>query len=328
MSEGRAGAERLIARITANAPVSAGLLRLDLELTHPVDFEPGQFTMLNLLGDRELVFGRPFSILAADGPQVSVLYRVVGRGTALMAELRRGERMTFLGPLGRPFPAPGELPALLLAGGVGLPPLYAWWRRYARPGDVACFGARDGADVPWSLLDGWNVSVEAPSRLPAGRDGFVGLVTDLARDLAAQPPPGSPQPLPGSPQPLPGSPQPLSGAPQPAPGTPQPAPGTLPSLTGWRLLACGPMPLLRAVARWAQETGWPCLVSVEEHMGCGYGVCKGCVVPLRDPRADSLPLADRPFRPATSCEVGPVFAAEQIDWELFGRSSVSSGGDP
>ncbi|MEZ4386616.1 MAG: dihydroorotate dehydrogenase electron transfer subunit [Candidatus Krumholzibacteriia bacterium] len=262
----------LTGEVSGNAAVSAGLYRLDLELPRPVGFLPGQFAMLNLTGAGQLVFRRPFSILAADGRRLSFLYRVVGRGTARLEALRPGERVDCLAPLGRAFPAPGAAtpPALILAGGVGLPPLHAWVQAHGRPDDLACFGTRDGADVPWGLLDArWHVSVDRHEGVPRERVAHAGLVTELALGLLGDRP-------------------------------------------GPRLvLACGPTPLLRAAAGLAQGRGWPCFVSLEEHMGCGYGVCKGCVVPV-------LADADPGWRNATSCVEGPVFDAATLDWPRYG----------
>lgn len=262
---------RCRAEVIANLAVSAGLLRLDLALAdgRELDFAPGQFAMLNLAGREALVFSRPFSILAATNGVVSFLYRVVGRGTGALASLAPGQSMTVLGPLGRPFPVlENRPPALLLAGGVGLPPLEAWRHRFGQPGDLACFGARDGADVPWSLLDGhWQVSVDVDRDLPTSQSAFIGLVTELARARLAQE-------------------------------------------TAARrvVLACGPTPLLRAAAALAAEREWRCWLSLEEHMGCGYGVCKGCVVPVHS-------TGEPGWRNATCCEDGPVFPAETIVWD-------------
>ncbi|MBD3221265.1 hypothetical protein GF314_08470 [bacterium] len=264
----------LTGRVTANEPVSTGLLRLDVALPRTVGFRPGQFAMLNLTGPGQLVFRRPFSIFAADGETMSFLYRVVGRGTALMAALREGDAVDCLGPLGRPFlrPDADTPPALVLAGGVGLPPLHAWAEAHKRPDDLICFGGRDGGDVPWSLLDDrWHVSVDRADGVPPGRQAHEGLVTGLATELLA-------------------------------------------AYDGPRLvLACGPTPLLRAAAKLARDRGWPCEVSLEEHMGCGYGVCKGCVVPVL---SDDL----AGWRNATSCEEGPVFDAATLDWDRLGAS--------
>jgi len=256
----------------ANGLVSTGLWRLDVTLPRPVPFAPGQFAMINLTGPGQLVFRRPFSILGVDGTTISFLYRVVGRGTGAMAGLRPGDRLDCLAPLGVPFPEPGDAPVVILAGGVGLPPLHAWFLTHGRPDDVACFGARDGGDVPWDLLDGrWHVSVDHHDNLPAGREAHHGLVTEAA--LAA-----------------------------------------LGQLSGPRhVLACGPTPLLRAAADLARRHRWTCHVSLEEHMGCGYGVCKGCVVPV-------ISDLEPGWRNATSCVEGPVFDAADLDWQRIGAS--------
>ncbi len=68
------------------------------------------------------------------------------------------------------------------------------------------------------------------------------------------------------------------------------------------LLACGPTPMLRAVAAFARTHGRDLQVSVEEHMGCGIGTCQGCVVRASDGRW------------LKSCVEGPVFRAERLDW--------------
>jgi dihydroorotate dehydrogenase electron transfer subunit len=68
------------------------------------------------------------------------------------------------------------------------------------------------------------------------------------------------------------------------------------------LLACGPTPMLRAVARLARERELPLQVSVEEHMGCGIGTCQGCVV--RGASGEWI----------KSCTEGPVFEAEELAW--------------
>jgi len=273
--------------VRANRPLAADLRRLDLQLPEDLDFRPGQFAMLNVTGPDRFVFNRPFSILATAGSLVSFLYRVVGRGTALLAGLAEEASVSFLGPLGFPFPAPDEdRPVVLVAGGVGLPPLHAWWDRYGRPQDQAFFGAREGGEVPWDLLaDRWQVSVEGAQGVPPDGRVFTGLVIDLCREPLGNPAGGSPL-----------------------------------------VLACGPEPMLRAVAASAREFHLPCLVSLEANMGCGYGVCRGCVVPRRDGTL------------ASACQDGPVFPAEQVDWQEFrgpvpgagpvSRPRSSPGGDP
>jgi len=74
------------------------------------------------------------------------------------------------------------------------------------------------------------------------------------------------------------------------------------------LYACGPEPMLEAVARLAARHGVACQVSVERVMGCGMGGCYSCVIPLRDPEGG-------PSHYVRSCIGGPVFDGGAIDWE-------------
>ena len=266
MSGAGASPGAAVGRVTANALVSSAYHRLDLDLDLALDFRPGQFVMVNEVGPRAWTFSRPFSILAGDGHAISLLYRVVGRGTAAMAALAPGASLQVLGPLGVAFPAPEPgRTAVLLGGGVGLPPVFAWRERWGRTGDLAYFGARDGGEVPWAMLGGdWRVSVDRAASVPPEQRVFTGVVTALAA--------GDPD---------------------------------LNSAGRAVVYACGPGPLLSSAARLARTRGWDCWVSLEEHMGCGYGVCKGCVVPLVD---------EGRTRNATCCFEGPVFDAARLPW--------------
>ncbi|WP_025321349.1 dihydroorotate dehydrogenase electron transfer subunit [Deferrisoma camini] len=69
-----------------------------------------------------------------------------------------------------------------------------------------------------------------------------------------------------------------------------------------RVYACGPMPMLRAVADLCARHGVGCEVSLEAHMACGVGACLGCVVPAAG--GGYLRV----------CKDGPVFRGEQIAW--------------
>jgi len=73
-----------------------------------------------------------------------------------------------------------------------------------------------------------------------------------------------------------------------------------------KVFACGPMPMLAAVADIARRCGCDCQVAVEEHMGCSVGVCMTCVVPTADGYV-------------RACIEGPVLSAERIDWESVRR---------
>jgi dihydroorotate dehydrogenase electron transfer subunit len=69
-----------------------------------------------------------------------------------------------------------------------------------------------------------------------------------------------------------------------------------------KLFACGPTPMLRAVADLARTTGFPCEVSLEGPMGCGIGICQGCPVELAGDETSY----------ALMCKDGPTFDIRKI----------------
>ena len=73
------------------------------------------------------------------------------------------------------------------------------------------------------------------------------------------------------------------------------------------IFACGPMPMLRAVKRYAQEKDIPAYISLEEHMACGVGACLGCVVKTKEIDSHSH------VHNARICTDGPVFEAREVD---------------
>lgn len=75
---------------------------------------------------------------------------------------------------------------------------------------------------------------------------------------------------------------------------------------GRKLFACGPTPMLKAVGQLAAEFNLPAELSLDQHMGCGMGVCLACVVPIRK---------DPGWEYQRTCTEGPVFDSRQIAWE-------------
>lgn len=70
-----------------------------------------------------------------------------------------------------------------------------------------------------------------------------------------------------------------------------------------RVYACGPTPMMRRAAEISAARGVPCIVSLENPMACGFGVCLGCAAPLADGGFELV------------CRDGPMFDADRIDWE-------------
>lgn len=242
---------RVDAEIVANSGEGGASHRLRLRVPGWPGFEPGQFVMISpgALGAAprtDPLLPRPMAVYRCAGEEVEILYKRSGRGTALLADARPGERVRLVGPLGQPFaaPLPGER-ALLVGGGTGVASLYELARRLvvgghaaASAGEVAILlGARSSGD----LMGGGDFAQVGARLRVATEDGSAGergLVTDLLESELAR---GGPA----------------------------------------RVYACGPTPMMRRCAELAAARGAECCASLENQMACGFGVCLGCAVPAR-----------------------------------------------
>ncbi|RMH61192.1 MAG: dihydroorotate dehydrogenase electron transfer subunit [Zetaproteobacteria bacterium] len=243
---------------------------------------PGQFVHVRVSEERPL--RRPISIMRADRDKgtIDLLYKVVGEGTRLLAQRRKGSRLAVLGPIGEPFDLTDTTRRyVLIGGGVGIPPMIFAAEQLAGRAEVVLFA---GSEVPFpfalqpapELLPGIDgnaiLTLRAladrgvPCRLAsnAGLYGcFAGHVPDLARAYLQ----------------------------------------ALPEDERARvvLLACGPHPMLHAVARLGRAYALPTWLSLEEYMACAVGGCAGCVV-------RTVERGREYYRRV--CVDGPVFPAE------------------
>jgi dihydroorotate dehydrogenase electron transfer subunit len=259
------------AEVARNERLAGGYFRLDIAGCQALEgSEPGQFVMVRGEWDRDPLLPRAFSLLSVSGDgHAQLLAKAVGRGTALLERALPGTPLALLGPLGKAFPAPdAAFVDLLVGGGVGIPPLYMQARRaFAAGGDLPAasevlYGGRTSQDlVLLDELHAFGVALHLTTE--DGSVGRRGLVTaELSARLAHH----------------------LGRARPPA----------------LRIMACGPNPMLWAVAAIARRHEVPCFISVEEQMACGIGVCLGCAVPG----------TERPFRYV--CKDGPVFPAGEL----------------
>ena len=159
-----------------------------------ISSHPGQFYMLR--GDWGLspLLGRPISILGEDlaRSEVRFLVKAVGEGSRLLHALKAGDVVHATGPLGNHFPLSGwdpQSPVILVAGGVGVPPMVYLARRLSENGAgiIFCQGARTKEDL--LLLDELEeIGVTPHLATDDGSAGHGGLVTELlAKELDYQP---------------------------------------------------------------------------------------------------------------------------------------------
>lgn len=277
----------------------------DAELVSTTSYPGGQFVLrlrapacaasaqagsfVHLTCDEAVPMRRPLSIMRAGEDWIEVLFKVVGPGLRRLSVRRPGDRVSVLGPIGRPFaPSPDRPHVLLIGGGVGIPPMVFLadslrksadgWRPFAILGSEIPFPFEvkqsalatpwldPGIDATMPLLEDWGV----PARLTslAGFPGcYPGYVTDLARRWIDSQERGV--------------------------------------LESTQLFACGPNPMLRAVSALAADYGLPCQVSLEEFMACAVGGCAGCAVRVNTPDGPAMKRV---------CVDGPVFDASTVLW--------------
>jgi dihydroorotate dehydrogenase electron transfer subunit len=211
--------------------------------------QPGQFVMVRGDWGRDPLLPRAFSLLSvgANG-RADILAKTVGPGTALLERSTPGALLSVLGPLGSHFPSAGsDTTDLLVAGGVGLPPLFMQAEHAARQGLIAhsemLYGGRTTRDL---VLLGEMRALGLTLHL-ATEDGSLGRRGRVTVALEARI-------------------DQLRSA------------RTERKL---RIMACGPNAMLWAVGRIARKHGIECHLSLEEQMACGIGVCLGCAIPAR-----------------------------------------------
>jgi len=177
------------ATVSLHEPVAADTWRMVLSVPLWAGDEPapGQFLMLRVADDSDPLLARPFGISGfqrkKEGAEVEIVYRVVGRGTGIMERWRPRQLTAFLGPLGRGFSLPPEgSSSLLVAGGVGLPPLLALARNMEALGRIDELSLVYGEASRDRLVDlGQEIfpDVRTATCTEDGSCGTRGLVTGL-----------------------------------------------------------------------------------------------------------------------------------------------------
>jgi dihydroorotate dehydrogenase electron transfer subunit len=220
-------------RLTLSAPLIAAAAK------------PGQFVMAACGPSLDPLLRRPFSLHRCQRPdQVQLLFRVVGRGTELLAGIRPGEPLSLIGPLGRGFQPPPAGPVCLVGGGIGIAPLLflADWLREAHAAALPCtvlLGSRTAGELIHLAAEFGQIGCQIETATDNNSLGHHGLVTDLLSPHLA---------------------------------------------SVKKVYACGPQPMMATVAGLCRQAGVPCEVSLEAHMACGLGACLGCTVHGSDHR--------------------------------------------
>jgi dihydroorotate dehydrogenase electron transfer subunit len=275
-----------IAQIVSNERDSDSYFRLVLRAPQIAPLvQPGQFAHVRVTPLHDALLRRPFSIFQVAGDTFSILYKTVGKGTEVLSQMRAGEEISAIAPLGHGFtvPKPGGETPLLVAGGYGMAAMFLLAQRSPQRG-IVFVGGRKRVDIlcekEFAAL-GWDVRVTTED----GSHGEKGLVTQpLLFELRRSRGNEAQTKITASRQSL------LTSAPT----------------RKLKLFACGPTGMLKAVGKIAEDINVPAELSMDEHMCCGVGVCLTCVIPVK---------TNGGWEYQRTCTEGPVFDSCQIEWE-------------
>jgi len=178
-------------RILEHKGVAPGYVRMGLDAPEVArTIAPGQFVYVRCSETLDPLLCRPFSVAAADPADgtIDLIFRTVGRGTALLAAMEPGQRLELTGPLGHGFDLPPRRrTAVLVGGGVGVPPLIFLADRLAKDGvsSEAFIGAQT-ADLLLGIEEFERDTDKLHPATDDGSAGHHGLPTELLKDRLAR----------------------------------------------------------------------------------------------------------------------------------------------
>ena len=210
----------------------------------------GQFISI-YCGD--LTLRRPFSVMNVENDELTVLFKLKGKGTDYLRKLHIGDEIDFSGPFGNGFNLENKK-SLIVGAGVGVAPVHF------------LKGELDKLGIENFLAAGFLNRENIPSKLNLDllvtNDGSVGERGSILDYLDR----------------------------------------LLQENKFEKIYACGPSVVLKRVCELAQKYNIPSEIAMEKEMACSIGVCRGCVVELKNGKNASV------------CKDGPVFCGEDIKW--------------
>ncbi|MCR4617748.1 MAG: dihydroorotate dehydrogenase electron transfer subunit [Lachnospiraceae bacterium] len=264
--------KKTCAKVLSQICLAPGIYDMWLETKIAKDAAAGQFIGV-YPNDKSTLLPRPISICEVDKEKsaLRLVYRVAGKGTAEFSGCKDGDILDVLGILGNGYDLSllkGKK-VMLMGGGIGIPPMLELAREL--------------------YIQNESLSEDEKSEIiivVGYRDDKTFLRDDLERYgkvyIASE---------------------------DGSVGTKGNVMNAIEAekLSTDAICACGPMPMLRAIKKYAEEKNIPAYISLEEHMACGVGACLGCVVKTKEVDHHSH------VNNARICTDGPVFEAGEVD---------------
>lgn len=203
---------------------------------------PGNFFMISVESGLDPLLKRPFSLHRSTKNGFQILYRVVGKGTTILSNKTPGDILDVIGPLGNTFPVNNKHRNILVAGGLGIAPIFGLADSIVNsPGleqPLLFYGARTGKEVlcKKNLAD---ISIRPVIATDDGTAGKKGNIVKVLEKFLKS--------------------------------------GSI-NVNEYSIYACGPKPMLKALSALTNKLGIKGYAALEQSMACGIGTCLGCVV--------------------------------------------------
>ena len=244
--------QRVVLTITKNEALTPLIYEMKLAGDVSGVTRAGQFVEIALDG---LYLRRPISVCNYEEGVLTLIYKVVGKGTDLMSQMAEGTQLDVLTGLGNGFNINHECKKpLLVGGGVGVPPLYRLTRDLIARGKEVTVVL--GFNTESEIFYAEKFEEAGAKVIIATADGSVGVKGFVTTAIAES------------------------------------------GVEADYFYSCGPLPMLKALCQSLEIDGE---VSLEERMGCGFGICMGCSI-------QTTKGAKR------VCKEGPVFKKEEVIW--------------
>ena len=257
------------ARIKSNCEVAHNIWETHYEAPNIANnyLGAGQFINILAMDDWSHPLRRPMSIASVEHESVSIIYKIFGDVTKILASQKEGEIVELMGPLGNTFSNwdNGTYP-VLIGGGVGLAPILNLKKECTtkKVDHTMIIGAKSGNEHFIEHDPEENIYLTTDD----GTIGDEGTVMEPLKRIIIE-------------------------------------------NNNTYLFACGQEPMLHAVREFALKNNIPAQLSVESYMGCGFGLCQGCVI-----ERNNYKIRDHSYHKKYSliCLDGPVYEAGDISF--------------
>lgn len=264
----------LTGKILCNELIAKDIYRMEISTSDLGKVKAGQFVNI-YLEDKSLLLPRPISICDASDSSITIVYRVVGKGTRELSKYKEYDNIRFSTPLGNGYFIEGTdfggriddyrgKTVAVVGGGIGVPPMLLLSKKLKENGAEVIAAVGFQAE-PFLIEELKKYCSKVYVATDNGEVGFHGNAVQMinAKNILAD-----------------------------------------------EYYSCGPKVMLKALSDFCIEKDIPCQVSLEERMGCGYGACVGCTCKVKVKTDHGIEIQQKGV-----CKHGPVFFGEEVAWD-------------